>query len=205
MTFDEITRCLSITDQKIIGDMLALFDGIDRQTEKFAGQTGLKCKNGCGACCTNPDIETTITEVLPLAAYLWSKDIAQNKLEVIRGNANKDICVFYEPDPLVPTQGRCGIYAYRPGLCRLFGFAARKDKHGQRTLVTCKVIKESQPQVCQRVQEDLHKDLEVPLLATHAFSVANIDPVHGQKLLPINQAISLGLEKIGVMVEKLKH
>jgi len=197
MSFDEIVRCLSAEDQKVIGEMMALFEDIDRQTEKFALQSGLKCKSGCGACCTSPEVETTVAEVLPLAVYLWSKGLASGKLEAIRSNFSKNICVFYEPSPVIPTQGRCGIYAYRPGLCRLFGFAARQDKHGQRILVTCHIIKESQSQACQRAQEGLQKDLEAPLLSAHAFSVANIDPIAGQKLMPINQAISLAVGKIG--------
>ena len=215
MSFDEILHCLSATDQKVIREMMVLFDDIDRQTEKFAARTGLKCKSGCGACCTAPDVETTVAEVLPLAVHLWSlshsedpsrpQAAVENVLEAIRSKSDKSICVFYKPDPFVQTQGRCSIYAFRPGLCRLFGFAARQDKHGQRKLVTCKVIKDSQPQACKGAQEDLDQGIEAPLLAAHAFSVANIDPVEGQKLLPINQAIRSGLEKAGYCIQKLKQ
>ena len=206
MSFDEIVRCLSAEDQKVIRDMMALFEGIDRQTEKFAAQTGLRCKGGCGACCTTPDVETTVAEVLPLAVHLWSSSLAEKSLEAIRSNPSKDVCVFYRPDPLQKGAGRCSIYAYRPGLCRLFGFAARNDKHGQQILVTCKVIKDSQPQTCKRIQEELQKGtLEAPLLTTHAFSVSNIDPVHGLENLPINQAIRLGLEKVGYSSQKCKQ
>ena len=218
MTFDEIIRCLSTEEQKIIKEMMVLYDEIDRQTSNFSGQTGLSCKAGCGACCENPEIETTVAEVLPLAAYLWSQGLASNKLEAIRLNSSKGVCVFYEPMNMKGTvplnslncrgqspstgQGRCGIYAYRPGLCRLFGFAARRDKHGQPVLVTCRVIKDSQAQACQRTQEQLQKGLEAPLLASHAFAVSNIDPVHCLKLFPINQAIRLALEKIGFNLQK---
>jgi Fe-S-cluster containining protein len=202
MTFDEVISRLSEADQKVIKEILALFDAIDRQTEEFSKETGLKCKKGCGACCTNPDIETTVAEVLPLAAYLWAQGLAESKLELFRdainGVSTKGVCVFYEPDLLVPTQGRCGIYAYRPGLCRLFGFSGRKDKYGKSVLVTCKVIKESHAQECQLTQAELQKgNLTAPLLATHAFSVAGIDPVHGNQLLPINQAIAQAIEKVG--------
>jgi len=157
----------------------------------------LHCKTGCGACCEDPEIETTVAEVLPLAAYLWSQGSAEKILEDIRQNSSKGICVFFQPDPIHKGHGRCGVYAYRPGLCRLFGFAARQDKHGQRVLVTCRVIKDSQPQECNRTQEELHKGLQAPLLSTHAFAVSNIDPAHGQELLPINEAVSVALEKTG--------
>lgn len=198
MSFDEIVRCLSEEDQKVVADMLALFADIDRQTETFSLQTGLICRKDCGACCTTADIETTVTEVLPLAVHLWANGTAQSKLEVIRLIPAKGICGFYEPDPVNKIQGRCSIYAYRPGLCRLFGFAARKDKYGKLTLVTCKIIKDSQPQECKRAQEEMQKRVTpAPLLGTYAFSVANIDPGHGQKLFPINQAIRQAIEKVG--------
>ena len=185
---------LSISDQKIIRDMLALFEDIDRQTAAFAKESGLKCKSGCGACCTNPQIETTVAEVMPLAAYLWSSGQA---VEPILATSSKGVCVFYRPDPQDASRGRCGIYPYRPGICRLFGFAARRDKHGKSVLVTCKIIKESQPQICQGIQENSKDSLNAPMLSTYACAVANIDPSQGQMLLPINQAIRQAVEKVG--------
>jgi len=206
MSFDEIVLCLSVEDQKVIGDMMVLFESIDGQTKEFAGQTGLKCKSGCGACCTNPDVETTVAEVLPLAVHLWSNGQGEGFLEDGSPKFSKSICVFYKPDPVRKDHGSCSIYAYRPGLCRLFGFAARKDKHGQNILVTCKVIKDSQPQVCKQTQEGLKTGaLGAPLLNTHAFAVSNIDPVHGGKLFPINEAISLAVEKVGYIVPKKQN
>ena len=203
---NEIVRCLSDVDQKVIRDMMALFESIDCQTKEFAAQTGLKCKSGCGACCTNPDVETTVAEVLPLAVHLWSNGQGECFLEESRSKFSKSICAFYKPDLILKDHGSCGIYAYRPGLCRLFGFAARKDKHGQDTLVTCKVIKDSQPQACKQTQEELQKGvLKAPLLNTHAFAVSNIDPVHGGKLFPINEAISLAVEKVGYIVPKKQN
>ncbi|MBF0571736.1 MAG: YkgJ family cysteine cluster protein [Candidatus Omnitrophica bacterium] len=206
MTFDEIIRCLPLMDQKIIRDIMSLFDSIDRQTEEFSGQTGLKCKDGCGSCCENPCIETTIAEVLPLAAHLWSKGMAQHKLEEIRLNATNGVCVFYVHDPINQAGGCCSIYAYRPGLCRLFGFSARKNKYGRRELVTCKIITDSQPQACKRARQEFQKETgEVPLLTAHACYVAGIDPCHGHTFLPINLAVSSGIEKIGYSLEKLKQ
>ena len=203
---NEIVRCLSAEDQKVVKDMMALFESIDCQTIEFAAQTQLKCKSGCGACCTNPDVETTVAEVLPLAVYLWSNGQGEGLLETIRSKSSKSICAFYKPDPVVKDHGNCSIYAYRPGLCRLFGFAARKDKHGQDILLTCKIIKDSQAQECKRIQEGLQKGiLEAPLLNTHAFAVSNIDPIHGLKLLPINQAIRSALEKLGYSIQKFKQ
>ena len=68
--------------------------------------------------------------------------------------------------------------------------------------MTCKVIKEAQPEACESAQEALHKGLEAPLLSAYAFEVSNIDPVHGMKLYPIDQAISKAVEKIGYSIEE---
>lgn len=226
MTFDEITRSLSAEDQKIIADMMILFQDIDRQTLRFARQSGLRCKTGCGACCENPEVETTVAEVLPLAVHIWSSGLA-GKVGIDTAFCNqkaasvpaKGICVFYRPaspaasrlktragDPAGCGRGRCSIYAHRPGLCRLFGFATRKDKYGQLDLVTCKVIKEAQAKGYQRAQEELQKGVwRAPLLTAHALRVSDIDPVNGLKLLPINQAIRSGLEKVGHRIQKFKQ
>lgn len=207
MTFTEISRCLSPEDQKIVTDILLYYEDIDRQTLKFASQTGLSCQSGCGACCENPDIETTVTEVLPLAVDLWSRGQAQGILESIQlmradtraapTHKTSGICVFYRPHHAAGAGGRCSIYAYRPGLCRLFGFCVRRDKQGAPQLITCKIIKESQSQAYTRTQQQLHQGLPAPLLSDHALRVFNIDAAYGQKLLSINQAIALALEKVG--------
>ena len=34
--------------------------------------------------------------------------------------------------------------------------------------MTCKIIKDSQPQACKRTQEELQKGLEAPLFTAHA-------------------------------------
>jgi hypothetical protein len=67
------------------------------------------------------------------------------------------------------------------------------------------VIKDGQPQECKHAQEQLNKGLEAPNLSAHAFSVANIDPVHGKTLLPINQAVKEAIEKVGYHLQNMKH
>ena len=205
MSFEEIMRCLSEVDQRVVTDVQSLFDRIDRQTQKFADQTGLKCRKGCGACCENPEIETTVAELLPLAVYLWSMDLGEDTLQATRSKASQSVCVFYKPDPVIKGHGCCGIYPYRPGLCRFFGFSARKDKYGKAELVTCKIIKDSQPDVCKRVQAELQKGMEAPLLTELGHLVCGLDPVHGREQLPINQAIALSLQKVGYSIEKSKQ
>jgi Fe-S-cluster containining protein len=194
MTFEEIIRELSGEDQKIVSDIMLLYEDIDRQIAAFSFQSGVRCKSGCSVCCKNEDIETTVAEVLPVALRLWAQGQAQDHLETIRLKDYKGACVFYQPQH-AGAPGCCSIYEYRPGLCRLFGFCARRDKYGQPVLMTCRIIKENQPQICAQA-------CGAPLLNLHAWRVSNIDPAAGGKLFPINQAVGLALEKVG---RKLKQ
>lgn len=170
----------------------ALLEDISRQTESFARATGLHCKSGCGKCCENPDVETTVTEMMPAAAHLWSSGEAEAVLSKVPTAA---VCVFYKPDALIAGNGRCTAYEYRPGVCRLFGFSARKDKHGRPALLTCRVIKEHFPADYARVQAQVTDGHPVPLMSDHTLKVMHIDPRRGGQLMPINQALRLALER----------
>lgn len=180
----------------------AIFSNIDAQTLEFAKATGLKCQEGCGTCCSFPDIETTVAEVLPLAQYLWDQGKADEVLDAMQVDPTQKICHFYKPNPYFPSQGRCSIYAYRPGLCRLFGYSARRDKYDKLQLTTCKIIKNNLPDACQNAQQHLDQGLPVPIVSAHLMNISNIDPIHGQKLLPINQAIQKAVELVGFAREK---
>ncbi|MBF0511972.1 MAG: YkgJ family cysteine cluster protein [Candidatus Omnitrophica bacterium] len=203
MTFNETLNCLSSTDQQMVGQILSLFEGVDTQTQTFCQETGLRCQKGCGDCCTAETIETTLTEALPLAVYLWSKDLAQQALDAIEARPVHETCIFYRPEGLNNGEGFCSVYPYRFGVCRLFSFAARKDKYGSLGLVTCKHIKENQTQEYKEVEQKLQKkDAKAPMLSAYALSVASIDPVHGQMLLPVNQAVKQAIEKVGFYISK---
>jgi len=180
----------------------ALLSQIDEQTLEFARATGLKCKEGCGTCCSFPDIETTVAEVLPLAQYLWDQGKADEVLAAMQADPTQKICHFYKPNPYFPSQGRCSIYAYRPGFCRLFGYSARRDKYDKLQLATCKIIKNNLPEACQNAQQHMDQGLPVPIVSAHLMNISNIDPIHGQKLLPINQAIQTAIELVGFAWEK---
>ena len=180
------------------GRTFQLLKDTSRQTGVFAKATGLHCKTGCGKCCENPEVETTVTEAMPLAAHLWEKGRAEEILEIIEARSAKGVCVFYRPDPLVPGNGRCAVYEQRPGICRLFGFSAKKDKHGRPVLVTCTVIKEKFPNDYHRACDHIAKGQPVPILSDHTIRVFSLDPSAGMQLLPINAAVRMALERVGI-------
>ncbi|MBS3906955.1 MAG: YkgJ family cysteine cluster protein [Syntrophaceae bacterium] len=49
-------------------------------------------------------------------------------LERIASVRETERCVFFHPDPLIPGNGHCQLYVFRPSVCRLFPFAAMKNE-----------------------------------------------------------------------------
>lgn len=182
----------------IINQVKALLADIDKAGEAFCHSTGLQCKVGCGACCQKPDIQTTVTEVLPLAQWIIDEKKDEQVLAAITRDDPKGVCVFYQPDKNIPGNGRCGVYDLRPGICRLFAFSAVKDKHNKAQLVTCKIIKEHFPQAVAKAQALIDKGEAVPMLSNHTMNVLSIDPQHGTTLLPINTAVQKAIEILGL-------
>ena len=197
-----VLQRLNPVDQKIIKDIVALLEDAGRQTQEFSKTTGLHCKAGCGHCCENPEVETTVTEVMPLAIELWAKGEADQILAAIERSQSKGVCVFYKPDPVIAGNGRCSVYARRPGICRLFGFSAKTDKHGKARLLTCKIIKERNPGECARAQKTMDQGASGPLISDFTHKVFGIDPGRGKDLLPINEAVRIAIERTGFACEE---
>jgi Fe-S-cluster containining protein len=179
-------------------EVLRIYAEVDQAIECFQKNTSLRCVAGCGRCCENPQIEITPLEVFPLADELWRKKEAVSWLERIEHNPNQKQCVFYQPNLLSQGQGRCGIYPLRPLICRLFGFAAKADKQGNAQLVTCLTIKESQEKTYLKTLQQINNGLSVPWMADYARRIQSIDPGWAQKQVPINEAIRLALERVGL-------
>ncbi len=190
---------------QIINNVLRLYEMLDAEIAQFQAASALRCASGCGRCCENPKVVATVLEVLPLAYHFWEKNSAQAVLAQFLNVSDQEVCVFYQPDPLKNGQGRCGVYLWRPLLCRLFGFAAQKDKYGQPQLVTCSTMKSLCSYEYEQALENMHQGkLAAPLMQDYAMRLFNIDPHWGKEQLPINQAIKIALEKVGLLNEKEK-
>ena len=182
-------------DQDNVLRIMELLDQASAKASAFVEASGLNCARGCGKCCSKPNIETTVLELMPLAIALWDQGIAEEALARLM-NA-EHTCIFYKPDPVISGNGRCSVYNYRPGVCRLFGSSTRKDKYNHPTLVTCRVIKENLPKECAQAEEHIKQGLSAPSMSDHAFEVYRIDPHLGKELMPINQAAHIALERVG--------
>ncbi len=196
-----IFRKVDRGQRKKIYSVLRLQRKLDLETAKFQSLSALKCVSGCGHCCENPHVETTVLEMLPLAVEFWRRNEAENFLKEFSEDESKGICHFYRPDPLREGQGRCSVYPLRPLLCRLFGFAGRVNKNGRTEFMTCSVIKSSFPGNCRRTQGLLDKGLAIPLTADYAMQLYQIDPQWSSRRFPINQAFKIALEKVGLLLE----
>lgn len=179
-----------------------VFADIDCQTKAFADATGLRCKPGCGQCCLNPGIETTISEMLPLANHLWDTHQALAVTARIEAQQSQGVCVMFAPSPEGLGQGQCSAYSYRPGICRLFGFAATQMKNGSRALFTCATMKTAYGEACRGAQAYLDQGGGAPNASTHTLRVFAVDAQHGSRLMPINQALSEAIAHAGLRLQK---
>ena len=176
----------------------ALFSDIDVHAKQFAAESKLTCPVGCGRCCENPDIETTVIDMLPLAVHLKDKG-RLDEVAMSLPHTLTDACVFFEKHA-GEGGGRCTVYRYRPSICRLFGFAASRDKNQNPILAACKVHKQSQPEVVENAKREVEaRRLNPPLFSTYAGRLDDIDPVLANRHYPINVALLLAIEKIALL------
>jgi len=134
-----------------------------------------------------------VAEVLPLARKLYGQGDAEATYDRILQHlgAGNDVCVMYRPDPVVAGKGRCAVYSARPLLCRLFGFAARKNRRNQTEHCPCRVIEQVHPMGIFRADAP---GVKIPIYQDAFMRVACLAPDLGFQHHPINIAIRKALE-----------
>ncbi len=173
-----------------------LFGRLENEITTFKSTTSLHCLSGCGKCCTKPDIDASPLEFLPWAFYLFLNDKAETTLAALNASTNS-ICYSYLPFSVVDNKnGSCSNYKYRGLICRLFGYAASRDKYGKLQLATCKIIKENQQENYNNTEEAISKGLYVPIFSDYYMQLAQIDYKMGTTLLPINEALKMAIEEV---------
>lgn len=171
-----------------------VFRELDKELAAFKDATGLHCISGCGLCCKKPDIAASPLEFLPLAYHLFKENKALQWLEQIQHNPDESICLIFRPMLGQHDKGFCSQYNHRGLICRLFGFSAMLDKHGQPKLTTCKTIKNETPLEFAAATAHIEARKKVPIMRNHYFKLRNIDPELANMLIPINQAVKTALE-----------
>jgi Fe-S-cluster containining protein len=197
----EVRRCLGDKDMETIDGILELFREVDAAAVGFQGLTGIRCPDGCGECCVRSRVETTAVEMLPLALELWNRNEAEFWLSRLVESAGSSVCVFYRADPGNPLKGRCEVYAFRPLICRLFGYLTVRNKYGKYVYGSCRVIKQKDPETYIRAVR-LISDIEHPSVSTdYAIRIIGMDAGFGARMEPINTAASVALSRIGYRLD----
>lgn len=172
----------------------SLFNQLEKESVQFQQLSGLGCVSGCGKCCAYPNIEASPLEFFPWAFHLFLLGKAEETLRAIHESQRAN-CYLFTPISLI-DQGHCDSYVYRGLICRLFGFAANRDKYGSLRLSTCKIIKEGRADEYRSVTEAISKGLYVPVFTDYYMQLAQIDFQLGNKIVPINIALKMALEEI---------
>lgn len=173
-----------------------LFNRLEMEITAFKSETSLHCLTGCGKCCSKPDIDASPLEFLPWAFHLFLNGKAEEVLLELQHSSNST-CHIYRPLALLEEfNGSCSNYRYRGLICRLFGYAASRDKYGKLRLATCKIIKEDQVKNFNNTEEAISKGLYVPIFTDYYMQLAQIDYRLATTMLPINDALKRAIEEV---------
>ena len=141
-----------------------------------------------------------MAEMLPLAQELFRRGEAYQVLERLINDGDTGMCIFFIPDSFVSLNGRCRYYSYRPTVCRLFGFAARKNKRGILEAAFCKHQKELSPALVAAAENVISRGVNPPDYTHFSIRFSALDG----KLMPINRAIHMAVERYGLRVQMLE-
>ena len=173
-----------------------LFERLDNEINAFKSETSLHCLTGCGKCCSKPDIDASPLEFLPWAFHLFLNGKAEEVLLEL-DNSSISTCHIYRPLALLDEyNGSCSNYRHRGLICRLFGYAANRDKYGELRLATCKIIKENQLENFNNTEEAINKGLYVPIFTDYYMQLYQIDYQLATTMLPINEALRIAIEEV---------
>ncbi|MGB3495365.1 MAG: YkgJ family cysteine cluster protein, partial [Elainellaceae cyanobacterium] len=189
-------------DLDIAHRVMESYAQIDREIEQFQAATQLSCPPGCGQCCENPNVEVTPLEMLPLVLELMRRGDVDDWFDQAQAVDQRGTCVFYAADPLIAENGRCQVYEWRPALCRLFGFSTAPDKTGQPRLAACIRHKQLTPDIVAEAQVAIaNGTAHAPSLTEATQQILALDPGFGSQIMPINQALSVAIERVGFWLQ----
>lgn len=195
--------------RELSSQVMDVYQSLSQEFSAYQSSQSLNCVEKRGACCNKPDIEVSPLEMLPFALHLFDTGQAEqafDELDSYSGFA----CKQYQRLSLDGKEGYCGIYEYRPGICRMFGAAGYKTKSGEATLSVCKPIKQAVPEKYAAAliaiqpawgQSNNSDPMSIsnskpPMIAEGRQKLAQLDYELGDKLIPINDALRYILEKI---------
>jgi len=183
-------------------ELIDSYREIDSMTAEFKSNTGLNCLPFCKACCSSlrGEIEASVFECLPLSIYLWQIREAEFFLHELDRTGSNHPCRLCNADENLPVSGGCKFYQWRPLVCRLFGFSAVLDKHGQAKIALCRTIRKADPDAEERINRLIFKRMGVPVIPHLAQKASSLNPSLGQKRYPFHLGLKLALEMLGLRI-----
>ena len=183
---------------QIISQLMTAYTQVDQQIGKFQLKSGLRCLTGCGQCCPDAPVHVTMVEMFPAANEILLRGEGNLWIERIQALTEKSTCIFYSWKPAPDMPGHCTFYTWRPMVCRLFGFAAIRNRNGRKILSICKVLKEQKP---MEAAAAVALQNEAPTFSEASGLIYEIEPGLGTRLLPINTALVKAIMALGLRIQ----
>lgn len=182
---------------EIVSRVMDLYARIDKAVAEFQLKSGLRCPPGCGSCCPSADVQVTVLEMLPVAHEILCSAQAPSWLEHLATNGETRRCLLYSDQPVPGAAGKCGFYKWRPVLCRLFGYAAVRNRTGAMVLSVCRHIKQTDPRGAAAAAALAG---EAPCFVHYSAQVYALEPALGTRLMSINTALRHAIERMGLQI-----
>lgn len=173
-----------------------VFEELDKEIKEFLDSSKLGCIPGCGFCCSNPKVNASVLEFLPLAFDLHEKGKADAALQLLEVQEENNFCILYKSMSTDNALGFCSDYNNRGMICRLFGSSSRKNKSGAKEIITCKKIKEEKKEHFETASKEINGDMTIPSSSGAYSQLYNIDFQLANQQFPINQAIKKAVEMV---------
>jgi len=175
-----------------------IYKRFDKSIARFRSSTGISCPPECSICCREWPVEATVLELFPLAREIYLRKQEDVVLFAIsEKEARQDqLCALFRDVTGKEENGPCSYYEFRPLVCRLFGFASRRNKFGQIELMTCRIIKEYNPAEVRRAEIALSQGLKLPVYQDAFMRISSMKPGIGFRRFPINKALKEAIETL---------
>jgi uncharacterized protein len=173
-----------------------VFEELDKDVAGYLDKSNLSCFAGCGRCCMNPKVAATVLEFIPLAFDIYEKGIAEEVMDQLEQTSELENCMVFKKTTIDSGSGVCGTYMYRGLICRLFGMSARKNKYGDKQMITCKKIKEEKTELFEATTQSINEGMQIPMANDYYSKLSGIDFKLSDGTYPINEAIKKALETV---------
>jgi Fe-S-cluster containining protein len=171
-----------------------VFKQLDRETEKFTKQSGLKCLTNCNLCCLKKGLEANVLEFLPFAYHLVMNNQHEAVLDLL--DTEPEFCINLAKSQIPGLTAGCGAYENRGLICRLFGFSAIRDKNSRLAVYTCSHIKNEFSVEYKRASERINSGMHIPVVTDFYSKLYYIDTQLASDYNPINVSIRKAIERV---------